>query len=171
MTNTSTPQKPSPLSVVRDAIPQELKDCPQWVCWRYWFNPARKKWTKPPYNIFTGEKDGITDSDPYVTFSEALAAYEEDGYDGIGFALTQNDPYAGIDLDHCLHDDGTIDAHALEVVKLMQSYTEISPSGTGLRIIVKGTLPAAVKLPEIEIYDRARYLTITGQVWEGHHAD
>ena len=163
--------KPTPLPVIPDTIPQELKDYPQWVCWKYVYKPEGEKWTKPPCSAHTGYKTDNTDPSSYASFDQTYKVYQKGGFDGIGFCLTEDDPFAGIDLDHCISDDETLTPEAMQTMTLLSSYTEVSPSGTGLRIIIKGRLPAAVKRKEIEMYDRGRYLTITGQVWGGPHAD
>lgn len=152
--------KPHPLRVVPANIPQELKTYPHWVCWRYEFNG--KKWTKPPYRP-DGLKASKTDPRHYSDFESILAAYKKGGFDGIGFILTKDDPFVAIDLDHCLNGPVLTDS-AKEIIKTMDSYTEISPSGTGIRIFVKGAIPRNIK-KEIEIYNHDSYVTVTGRRW------
>jgi putative DNA primase/helicase len=84
--------------------------------------------------------------------------------DGVGFVLTADDPYVAIDLDHCRDpDSGAIGSWAQAVVDHFSTYTEVSPSGTGLRIFLKGQLPAkGCKRGNIEVYDQKRYVTLTG---------
>jgi primase-polymerase (primpol)-like protein len=61
------------------------------------------------------------------------------GYCGVGFVFSSDDPYVGIDLDGCRNPQtGYIEPWALEIVRRLNSYTEISRSGTGLHIIAKG---------------------------------
>ncbi|BDD88007.1 hypothetical protein DPPLL_23720 [Desulfofustis limnaeus] len=95
-----------------------------------------------------------------------MAAYqdEESGFDGIGFCVTENDPFAFGDLDHCL-DNCDRQAIADRIVGLLDSYTEKSPSGDGLRIITKGKLPANHRINGFEFYSSVWYLTITGNVY------
>jgi primase-polymerase (primpol)-like protein len=97
-----------------------------------------------------------------------LARYVRDDLDGVGFVFTLDDPYCGIDLDKCVNPaSGAINDQAREIVDALQSYTELSPSGTGLHIIVRATLSAkGRKRDAIEIYDRGRYFTVTGQPFE-----
>jgi putative DNA primase/helicase len=85
----------------------------------------------------------------------------------VGFVLAEGDPFVGIDIDHCLSPDGTMPAWVQEIVERVDSYAEISPSGTGLRIFVKGALPCpGFKNTErqLEVYSSGRYLTVTGKV-------
>jgi len=154
-------QKPSPLRVIPANIPQELKDAPQWVCWKYDWDG--KKWTKPPYRP-DGFKASKTTAAHYSDFAKVLAAYEKGSFDGIGFVLTKNDPFVAIDIDHCLEGDVLSD-EAKEIIKMMGSYTETSPSGTGIRIFVKGAIPRNIK-KGIEIYSHDSYVTVTGQRWQ-----
>ena len=75
--------------------------------------------------------------------------------------------FTGIDLDNCIRDDGPLEEWAAEVVALGETYTEISPSGRGLRMIAVGKVARAVKYDPagVEIYGQQRYLTITGNHW------
>ena len=87
----------------------------------------------------------------------------QQGLNGIGFVFTVADPYVGVDLDHC-RADGGLEAWATEIVGKLNSYTEWSPSGTGLHILVKASLPncGGRRSRGIEIYASGRYFTITG---------
>lgn len=165
-------QKPQALPVNPGAIPAELTALSQWVGWRWrWVPPGNGKpgrWTKPPVNIRTGGDASSTNPATWATFSEALAAYQAGRCDGLGLVLTASDPYTGIDLDTCISDDGELAPWAAEIVAAMDSYTEFSPTGTGLRLFVRAQLPGGgIKRGEIELYDQARYLTVTGQCWPG----
>ena len=84
---------------------------------------------------------------------------------GLGFVLTADDPFVGIDLDNCFTEEGKILPWAQEIVEMIDSYTEVSPSGTGIRIFVKGKLPGEhCRTGNIEMYQQGRYLTVTGRV-------
>lgn len=154
-------QAPVPDPVIQSNIPEELKEIHQWVGWRYEWNG--KKWTKPPYHP-SGYKANKMNPDHYSDFSDVLAAYEEGGFSGIGFILTKDDPFVAIDIDHCL-DGNILTDEARDIIKAMDSYTEISPSGTGIRIFVKGTVPRNMK-KGIEIYCHSSYVTVTGRRWQ-----
>ncbi len=150
--------KPNPLHIVAAGIPEQLKSFPQWVLWCYQLQGSR--WTKPPFRI-NGKTADKTNPSHWADFSEVMAAYEEGGYDGIGYCTTAQDPFVFIDLDHCVGSRGA-SKEAMEIVHKLQTYTEISPSGEGLRIIAAGKIPRNLKQKNIEIYDHAWYLTITG---------
>ena len=158
--------KPSALDVQAENIPQELRDLCQWVNWRWEYRPDKSKtkpWTKPPYQV-NGELAKSTDATTWNSFDVVFNAYRQGGFDGLGFVLSDGDDYTGFDLDHCRDPDtGTINESALGIMTVLGSYSEISPSSTGIRIIVKGNLPpGGRKTDSFECYDTARYLTLTG---------
>lgn len=145
-----------------DAIPQELKALPQWVLWK--LEQRNGQFTKVPFRAKSGKKASVTNPQHWATFTEAFRALGSGHYTGVGFVLTADDPYVGVDLDHCRDaETGVIEPWALALVNQLASYTEISPSGTGLRIFVRGTLPpTGRKKGPLEFYPDGRYLTITG---------
>ena len=154
--------KPTALPVIQENIPDELKTHNQFVCWKYKFQPSKDKWTKPPFQV-TGEFASVTNPDTWDSFDRCWQAYTEGGkFDGIGFVLTQNDPFVCVDLDHC-KDSDFIEPFASEIIAQFQSYTEISPSGSGIHIFGKGKLPSkGHNGADVEVYDDARYVTLTG---------
>lgn len=95
------------------------------------------------------------------------------GLDGIGFMFSVSDPYTGIDLDKCLNaETGELEPWAQRCVDLFNSYTEITPSGKGLHIIIRGKLPGkGRKKGKFEVYDRGRFFTFTGNVFDGNDSD
>ncbi len=147
------------------AIPPELRSHAQWVMWRW--EERKGKWNKPPYQP-SGSPAKSNDPTTWVSFGAAIAAFESSDFDGVGFVLTADDPYAMADLDHCLDSAGNVKAWAGEVVDQLRSYTEITPSGEGLRVIVKAMLPPGGRKHGmeggggVELYDRVRYMTMTG---------
>lgn len=153
---------PEALTVLPEGIPHELKKRPQWVSWRYAIQGG--KWTKHPYNPRTERKASTTDLMTWSRFETVFDAYANGAYDGVGFVLSSGDPYAGVDLDGCRDPEtGVIAEWAAEIVRVLDSYTELSPSGSGLHIVVKGKVPKALKLPRIEIYSTERYFALTGR--------
>lgn len=152
---------PEALSVLPEGIPHALKCRPQWVAWRY----ARqgRKWTKHPYNPRTERKASTTDLMTWSRFETVFDAYTSGGYDGVGFVLSSGDSFVGLDLDGVRNPEtGELAPWAAEIVRGLDSYTELSPSGRGLHVVVKGKIPKALKLPRIEMYSMQRYLTVTG---------
>jgi uncharacterized protein YjhX (UPF0386 family) len=146
-------------------IPAALTARPAWVVWKY------ENGTKVPYSAKTGHKASSTKESTWTTFDVAFKVAQGRGFDGVGFVFSEDDPFTGIDLDDCRDDAGGIADWAMEIVTSLESYTEVSPSGHGLKIWVEGSVPTAVKQPyetgKIEIYSTARYFTVTGQHLEG----
>jgi primase-polymerase (primpol)-like protein len=140
--------------------------------WRPVWDAQRSRWTKPPFQP-NGWRASHSNPRTWVTFARAQAAYQRDGWAGIGYVLAPDDHLTGIDLDHCREiTTGAIAAWALKLVKRFASYTEISPSGNGLRLFIAAKLRASGRKRggfgsngsgAIEIYDRNRYLTLTGR--------
>lgn len=145
-----------------NVIPQTLKDLAKWVVWRG--EERGGKTTKVPYDAKTQKYASVTNPATWATFEQARTAFKAEGFDGVGFVLTKDDPLVGIDLDHCIdRATGVIEPWALAVVDQIHSYTERSPSGNGLRIFVRGTLPShGRKKGPLELYQDGRYLTVTG---------
>jgi hypothetical protein len=149
-----------------DNIPQALRDRPQWVGWAQETRDGDP--TKTPKQI-GGAYAKTSDPDTWTSFEEVRDAYERGAFDGIGFVFTEDDPFVGVDLDGCVT-DGDMTEGAWEVVKALDSYTEGSPSGTGLHIIVRGFLTHdrsrtsdVTGLKEFEVYEDGRYFTFTGR--------
>lgn len=151
-----------------EAIPQSLIERNQWVAWRSTKRPNGKT-SKIPVDPHTGGPASTTKPSTWGSFDQAWACCQEKSLAGIGFVFSDGDPFVGIDLDDCL-DPGTstILPWAKEIIRTFDSYTEISPSGKGVHILVKGTLPGpGKKTGAREIYDRSRFFTMTGNILEG----
>jgi len=141
----------------------DIRDLRQWLCWR--LEEREGELTKMPYSPLTGKKGDSTDPQTWASFSTAVSARREHGYDGIGFVFTPEDDLCGVDLDKCLDSEtGEIESWAWKIIEELDSYTEISPSGTGVHILVRGELPAGRnRKGRFEAYDRSRYFTVTGK--------
>ncbi|PGE64174.1 DNA primase [Bacillus wiedmannii] len=146
-------------------IPAELKNCPQWVLWRK--EKRDGKPTKVPYQV-GGRKAQTDNRNTWSSFQEVMEVYQQGGYNGIGFVFSKDDPFVGVDVDKCVV-DGNLSELAQEIMNIVPSYTEYSPSGNGIHIIVKGKLPlrgpgTGKKVPSIglEVYRHSRYFTFTG---------
>jgi primase-polymerase (primpol)-like protein len=112
----------------------------------------------------TGAFASTADSETWGSFERALQHATKPTVDGIGFVFTDADPYVGIDLDDCRDPEtGGLSDEAVEIVMRLQSYTEVSPSGTGLHVIARGTLPDGPRRRgSVEMYDERRFFTMTG---------
>ena len=147
-------------------IPEQLTERPQWVCWR--LETRNGKPTKVPYIAGTNSRASSTDLMTWSSFEYALAAYEagEPPYDGIGFVFCSADPFVGIDLDDCRDpESGEIAPWAQVIISsVKEGYVEVSPSGTGIHIIVEGTVRGGgMRKGKVEMYGRGRFFTITGR--------
>ena len=139
-----------------------MKDLEQWVCWRLEARGQNAKPTKVPYSPRSGTRARSDDPATWGTLAEAERAAEKD-FDGIGFVFATSDPFCGVDLDSCVDPEtGEIEPWATKVLDELDSYTEISPSGTGLHVIVRSKLPpGGNRKGRVEMYDRGRFFTIT----------
>lgn len=144
-------------------IPEEMRIYPQWVMWRYEDTDSKKP-TKVPYSARTGQLASVTDANTWATFDECVNAMSSGWYAGIGFVLTQNDPYSFIDLDDTKGDQTALDRQ-IKIYNEFDSYAERSPSGSGLHIIVKGEVPSGRRRSFIEVYSSLRYMTMTGDIY------
>ena len=160
--------KPDTLPVFPENIPTLLTDLDQWVLWRWTWKADRSKWDKPPLNP-AGHEISITAPTNWLTFAEALATYQHGGFDGVGIVLTGNENITAVDLDKCLHEEWP-----QQIIADLDSYTELSPSGTGFRVFAAAQKPDAMGCKsktfhesKVEVYDKGRYLTVTGQRLEG----
>jgi putative DNA primase/helicase len=157
-------------------IPEQLTERPQWVCWR--LERRDGKQTKVPYTPGTERRASSTELMTWATFEEALAAYEagEPPYAGIGFVFCNADPFVGIDLDDCRGaQSGEVAPWAQKILdRVQEGYVEASPSGTGVHIIVEGTVRDGrtrkkVRVDgevvgQVEMYGRGKFFTITGHL-------
>jgi putative DNA primase/helicase len=163
---------PPRVSLKVDTIPQELKLLRRWVVWHY--RERKGKWTKPPCRPSDGKAASVNKPDDWGTFEEALAALADGGdkYFGVGLMLTEEDGVVAWDLDHCLNPKTLeLSPTAREIVDTLKSYTEVTPSGQGMRVLVYAELPAGARRKgPIEVYCADRYVTITGNAWPGGSA-
>lgn len=157
-------------------IPAELTRLNQWCVWREEITDTGRP-TKVPYNPVSFQPVSSTDPLTWVSFDQALAGMGNGGWNGLGFVLSDADPYLFVDLD----DPYAIDpktgqpkhADPSAIVKLQGevfqrfqgTYAELSPSGKGLHIIARGAVPSGRRRHGVEIYSNARFMTMTGNVY------
>jgi len=149
-----------------DRLPVEIRHSARAVLWNR--EVRNGKPTKVPYVPHRPtELAAVDDPATWDTFAGAHAAYLEGKADGVGVVL--GDGLAGVDLDDCRDPQtGAITGGAQGVIQALNSYTEASPSGKGIHILVKGTLPPGRRRKgKIEMYCEGRYFTVTGQHLDG----
>ena len=154
-----------------DNFPKELKVLPQWICWGWReTSPDQGNFTKVPVNPVTGVNMNDKDRANWMTFPEAVGVARSGGFgiSGVAFCFGDEDPYCGVDLDDCRDPaTGTIKVGAWETIRELDSYTEVSPSGTGVKIWIRGMPPRSGKRGGVEMYDHRRMFTATGWHLEG----
>ena len=153
-----------------DTIPAELRVRRQWVCWK----PVRRQGRETKVPVQPGGAPAKpNDRDTWSSFEEVAAAAPTRG--GVGYVFAVDDGLVGVDLDDVLDPEtGELHEVAAGIVKRLGSYTEVSPSGCGLHIIVRAELnggrhstSSTAWGSELAIYDRGRYFCMTGQVVSG----
>ena len=169
--------RPKLLPVTPANIPQSMLDTPRWAPWRGPWDEKKKKYGKIPHRA-DRPKAGLSNQSTkgWSSFHAALRAYQQnpDMFAGVGYLMTGAVDLVAVDLDHCVK-DGEVDPRAAEIVAKLDSYTELSPSGTGLRIMFEGAIERDWVNHEIgvgplgrqmgiEVYGgtEGRFVTITG---------
>jgi hypothetical protein len=121
-------------------IPAELRDRAQWVT-RKTEAPSGRKPTKIPYDPKTQRRAKTNDPTTWGTFADAFCIYQK-GFDGVGYVFAADDEYFGIDLDACRNPNTCeLTSWARTIVTRFDTYTEVSPSGFGVKLTAKGRLP------------------------------
>ncbi|MCE5322404.1 hypothetical protein LLG46_03695 [bacterium] len=159
----------APHAPAYDLIPDELKALRQWVCYRIEDRDGTP--TKVPYRTDKVGRGNAKTNNPatWHTFEEVIeaAAKPKNRFDGIGFVLSEEDPYIFIDLDHVVA-EGEVEPWAREIIGRIGSYTEFSRSETGIHIIARAKKPGprcrTAKHPKFEIYSDRRLVVFTGKL-------
>ncbi|WP_178917845.1 hypothetical protein [Natronomonas gomsonensis] len=145
----------------RDVIPETLLEYDQWLCWRA--EQRNGKSTKIPIDPTSGEFASTTDPETWADFKTASEQVQFGQEDGLGFVFTDADPIVGVDLDDCRNaETGRPEEWAKDVIETLDSFTEVSPSGTGYHVLVDGSLPRGRnRKGDLELYETARFFTVT----------
>lgn len=162
-------------------IPDGLRIIPQWILWR-WFLKKDGSRYKSSVNA-NGIRWNAHDQNIWMNFDTAIKLQELLTKEGsevlLGFVLTPQDQIFVIDLDGCRNPTtGVVAEWTEKIVNSLASYTEVSPSGTGLKIFVcstdepftRITVPMPVewvseKEPKLEIYTMNQFMAVTGQLY------
>jgi hypothetical protein len=167
---------------------ESLKKLKQWIVWRYEERPGEPKPAKVPYNpkvkhtkkenwqpvknekgFISPEYSGGAMSNKestWGTYENAMKAFESDIFTGLGIMFANN--LCGIDIDGCI-ENGMMIGPAKDIIDIMDSYTEYSPSGTGIHILFFGSIKTGKNFYKknstlgIEIYNTGRFFTFTGK--------
>lgn len=170
------PPKPEPLSPRYSCMPEILKTARIWVVWDYVYIDGR--WAKVPFSArfsdpnveFASQHVGrvvwwprarSNSTATWATWEDAMSV--ADRFAGVGFMVCKG--VCGVDLDKCVAPDGALDDWAAKIVDDLDAYTELSPSGRGLRILTLASKPGnRCRSGQIEMYVNTRFLTLTGHV-------
>ncbi len=150
-----------------DALPREIRDSTRAVLWAY-ENRNGDKPTKTPRRIDRPTAYAtVNDPDTWGSFTDGVAIHEQGHGDGVGIML--GDGLVGIDLDACRDpESGAIESWAQKIVDTLDSYTEVSPSGTGVHVYAKGSLAGERRRRgAFECYGSGRYFTVSGVHLDG----
>lgn len=137
-------QTPVVVPPVWDSIPSDLANRQQWLLWKFEAKEGQVKPGKIPYYVQGGRRTGgqgdDRDRQRLATLAVVRRAYERGGWSGIGFAFLPDDGLIGIDIDGAIDPaTGVVTDRCANIIKACASFTEISPSGKGVHIIVQGT--------------------------------
>lgn len=165
--------RPTALPVRFESIPPSLQADPRWVLWRH---VRRQKpngesvWAKLPMTTEGGPASS-TNPQTWASFDDVADVFILGGYDGVGYVLSPE--VQGIDLDD--HRDpvtGSLSDLAQEVLRRVDGYAEVSPSGTGIKVFTKTNLDGSRTKKEagVELYRDGRYFAVTGHALNGHAA-
>ena len=154
-------------------LPPELEAIPQWVGWRREESTDKEgkpKVDKIPVNVHTGGNAATSAPSTWATLDEALDYYHAhpDLVSGIGLVV-RNTQILAVDLDHAIDEAGELKPWALDIVRQLDTYTELSPSGRGLRLFAIGEKPGPRQMCHkkgIELYDTTSVKFVT---FTGHH--
>lgn len=155
-----------PARVGFDQLPEafrDLKSRKQWVGWKYVMTDG--KLAKRPMCAHANFFGSHSSPHTWGTYEQAVRSAIRFNWDGVGYVLTADDDITGADLDKCRDPEtGDIDEWARDIIQLAETYTEVSPSGHGLRLFWRGKADRALKCDpqHVEVYISHRYLTTTG---------
>lgn len=159
-------------TITEDTIPDTIREIEQWICWRE--KDRDGKTTKIPTKPYrtSGSPNAKTDDSSHWRDFDTALNYHRSGRittSGVGFVFSTETEIVGVDLDSCRKPEtGEFDDWAQDVIDRLDSFTEVSPSGTGAHVLLKGKLPdGRNRRGDIEMYDEGRFFTVTGEHVDG----
>ena len=166
-------KRPTGVPIDFAIVPEELRIPKQWVMWKFDWIEKTGTWAKVPYQT-NGKHAASDNSETWTTFDSVMLTFEQSRstFDGIGFMFSLEFGYVGVDVDECITDDEgekKLTAFAIRTMERLNTYTEISPSGTGIHCIGKAKIKQGINRTwrgnKIEAYGQGRYFTFTGLSW------
>ena len=154
------------------SLPAAMRERRQWLLWRFIPNERGGKPRKVPFYVSGRKRRGTqgdeTDRSELQTFDIALTHLARGHYDGLGFAFLPGDGLVGIDIDGAIDDDGVVAERCQSIIDACSSYTERSPSGKGVHIVVQGeTTSFKDNGIGLEVFCGSQFFTCTGRRWPG----
>ncbi len=168
--------EPNPADLLRN-LPAAMRELRQWLCWRFEQFKGDKKPRKVPYwasgRKRRGQQGGEEDRAQLVSFEEAVALVEARRFEGLGFAFLPGDGLIGIDIDGAIDlATGEVSQRCEAIIAACSSYTELSPSGRGVHIIVQGNTKTFKNNDVgVEVFCERQFFTCTGRRWPNTPAE
>lgn len=148
------------------SFPKELLELKQWVCWRLTPGQNGEKDRKVPFDPKTCKPASTNKPATWSDYNTAHAAQEKYGFTGLGFVFVKDCGIVGVDIDNCYDPESrAFNEVARAILAKQPTYAEFSPSGKGVHLFLKGSLPAGGCKNSslgLELYDHVRYFTMTG---------
>lgn len=157
-------------------LPAAMRVLPQWLLWRFIADERGGKPRKVPFYVSGRKRRGAqgdeADRRELQSFDIAVTHLARGHYDGLGFAFLPGDGLIGIDIDGAIDDDGVVSDRCRSIIEACSSYTELSPSGKGVHIIVQGeTKSFKDNGIGLEVFCGSQFFTCTGRRWDGTPED
>lgn len=168
-----TTQYKAAVPLTPEKLPRRLREMKVFITWKYVKKRGQTKPTKVPTSPSTGEFISATDLTQRVSIDDACEALalESHPINGLGIILSESESITVLDLDNCIS-EGEIDEWAAGIIERFDAYTELSPSGKGIRVIFFGSKPGSkCRKGHIEIYNCKRFVTVTGARLRGSQKD
>lgn len=159
------------VDAVRASVPAAMRERAQWLLWRFESYEGDSKLRKVPYWISGRKRKGKQGSDDdraeLATLEQAITHLQRGRYDGLGFAFLEGDGLIGIDIDKAIdRDSGEVAERCRKIIEACASYTELSPSGTGVHIIAAGHCKSEKDNSiGLEVFCGSQFFTVTGARW------
>ena len=148
----------------QDHLPERIREEESWLCYKLVGSKPRKIPVAPRYSSGRVFKAGVSSENEFADYTSARSfADMEDSVADVSYVFTADSSFTGIDLDDCIV-DGVIEDWAQDIVDRLDSFTEVSQSGTGLHIFVEGELDEEYgnRKGDVEMYSEKRFFATTG---------
>jgi hypothetical protein len=139
-------------------LPTEIQTLKRWLCWQA-DDDGEKRAIAPKSGEYA---DALNDA---TSLNEARHCFETEEYDGVALILSED--LVGIRLLDAVEGpfhNPSIEDWADEVIRSIDSYTEISPSGEDVLLLAEGELPNdTIDSERVEVTSTEDIVPITGK--------